>query len=52
MMLTIVFVIILVVWVDDLIIAYCNINIDMLCQFKDNMKSKFRMKDLGEISQF
>ena len=50
-MLTIMFVIILVVWVDDLIIAYDN-NIDMLCQFKDNMKCKFRMKDLGEISQF
>ena len=43
-------VIILVVWVDDLIIA--SNNIDMLCQFKDNMKCKFSMKDLGKISHF
>ena len=42
--------IILVVWVDDLIIA--SNNIDMLCQFKDNMKCKFSMKDLGKISHF
>ena len=43
-------VIILAVWVDDLIIA--SNNIDMLCQFKDNMKCKFSMKDLGKISHF
>lgn len=43
-------VIIIVVWVDDLIIA--SDDIDMLCQFKNNMKCKFRMKDLGEISHF
>ena len=43
-------VIIVVVWVDDLIIA--SNNTDKISQFKENMKSKFRMKDLGEISYF
>ena len=43
-------IIIVVVWVDDLIIA--SNNTDKISQFKENMKSKFRMKDLGEISYF
>ena len=37
-------------WVDDLIIA--SNNTDKISQFKENMKSIFRMKDLGEISYF
>ena len=43
-------IIIVVIWVDDLIIA--SSNTDKISQFKENMKSKFRMKDLGEISYF
>ena len=36
-------VMVLVVWVDDLIIASNNLN--MINMFKGNMKSRFRMKD-------
>ncbi|CAB4024008.1 Hypothetical predicted protein, partial [Paramuricea clavata] len=43
-------IVIVVIWVDDLIIA--SNNTDKISQFKENMKSKFRMKDLEEISYF
>jgi hypothetical protein len=43
-------IIIVVIWVDNLIIA--SSNTDKISQFKENMKSKFRMMDFGEISYF
>jgi hypothetical protein len=42
-------IIIVVVWVDLIISSN---NTDKISQFKENMKSKFRMKDLREISYF
>ena len=43
-------VIIVIIWVDDMIIAAS----DMTCldQFKETMREKFSMKDLGQISYF
>ena len=41
---------VVVVWVDDLLLASNSTN--MINQFKENMKCKFRMKDLGKISYF
>lgn len=40
----------IIIWVDDLIIAASKMN--LLETFKDTMKSKFNMKDLGKISNF
>ena len=40
--------IIVIIWVDDLIIAASSE--DCLIRFKDTMKSQFSMKDLGKIS--
>lgn len=42
--------IIVIIWVDDLIIAASTE--DYLIRFKDTMKSQFSMKDLGKISYF
>ena len=42
--------IIVIIWVDDLIIAASNS--DLLNRFKNTMRSKFNMKDLGKISYF
>ena len=42
--------IIVIIWVDDLIIAASSE--DCLIRFKDTMKSQFSMKDLGKISYF
>lgn len=42
--------IVVIIWVDDLIIAASND--DLLNSFKDTMKSQFNMKDLGKISYF
>lgn len=42
--------IIVIIWVDDLIIAASSE--DLLNSFKEIMKSKFNMKDLGKISYF
>jgi len=42
--------ILVIIWVDDLIIAAGNEN--SLNTFKDSMRSKFNMKDLGKISYF
>lgn len=42
--------IIVIIWVDYLIIAASNN--DVLDTFKETMKSKFNMKDLGKISYF
>lgn len=39
-----------IIWVDDLIIAASNNN--LLNTFKETMRSKFNMKDLGKISSF
>ena len=39
-----------IIWVDDLIIAASNMN--LMNSFKDNMKRRFKMKDLGKISYF
>lgn len=39
-----------IIWVDDLIIAASNTN--LLNTFKETMRSKFNMKDLGKISSF
>ena len=41
---------IVIVWVDDLIIA-CS-DMQVMNQFKESMKAKFKMKDLGPISCF
>ena len=41
---------VVVVWVDHLLLASNSTN--MINQFKENMKCKFRMKDLGKISYF
>ena len=43
-------VIILLVWVDDVVIAASDI--DLMNEFKETMKQQFRMKDLGKISNF
>lgn len=43
-------IVIVIVWVDDLIIA--SNNVDQMNHFKESMKHKFRMKDLGKISYF
>lgn len=42
--------IVVIIWVDDLIIAASNN--ELLNGFKDTMKAKFSMKDLGKISYF
>lgn len=42
--------IIVIIWVDDLIIAASSV--DQLNKFKETMKSQFNMKDLGQISNF
>lgn len=42
--------IIVIIWVDDLIIAASSE--DQLNSFKEKMKSKFNMKDLGKIFYF
>lgn len=42
--------IIVIIWVDDLIIAASSN--DALSTFKQNMKFKFNMKDLGKLSYF
>lgn len=42
--------IIVIIWVDDLIIAASND--ELLNRFKDTMKAQFNMKDLGKISYF
>ena len=39
-----------IIWVDDLIIAASNMN--LMNSFKDNMKRRFKMKDLGKIFYF
>ncbi len=39
-----------IVWVDDLIIAASNLT--LMSQFKDTMKHQFNIKDLGKISYF
>ena len=39
-----------IIWVDDLIIAASNMN--LMNSFKDNMKRRLKMKDLGKISYF
>ena len=41
---------IVIIWVDDILIAASNK--DILAQFKEMMKGEFKMKDLGEISYF
>ena len=41
---------VVVVWVDDLLLASNSTN--MINQFKENMECKFRMKDLRKISYF
>jgi len=42
--------IVIVVWVDDLIVGASN---DLLlCETKDMLKEKFKMKDLGKLSHF
>ncbi len=43
-------IIIVVVWVDDLVIA--SDSIKLMEEFKTSMKSQFRMKDLGAITSF
>ena len=40
---------VVVVWVDDLLLSN---DPNMINQFKENMKCKFRMKDLGKIFYF
>lgn len=42
--------IVVIIWVDDLVIAASNS--DILNRFKDTMKTQFNMKDLGKISCF
>lgn len=42
--------IIVIIWVDDLIMAASDTH--LLNQFKEVMQKKFRMKDLGKISYF
>ena len=42
--------IIVIIWVDDLVIAASSN--DLLNKFKGTMKAKFNMKDLGKISYF
>ena len=41
---------IVIIWVDDILIAASNK--DIFAQFKEMMKGEFKMKDLGEISYF
>lgn len=43
-------IIIVLIWVDDLIVA--SDNMDLMNQFKEGMKRQFQMKDLGRISLF
>ena len=43
-------IIIVIIWVDDVLIA-CN-DLHVLDDFKNNLSQKFRMKDLGELSWF
>jgi hypothetical protein len=43
-------IIIVVVWVDDLVIA--SNSMKLMEEFKTSMKSQFRMKDLGAITSF
>ena len=43
-------VIIVVIWVDDMIIAASNMT--LLDKFKETMREQFNMKDLGQISYF
>ena len=43
-------IIIVVVWVDDLVIA--SDSMKLMEEFKTSMKSQFRMKDLGAITSF
>ena len=42
--------IIVLIWVDDLIVA--SDDMDLMNQFKEGMKCQFKMKDLGRISLF
>ena len=42
--------IIVLIWVDDLIVA--SDDMDLMNQFKEGMKRQFKMKDLGRISLF
>lgn len=42
--------IVILVWVDDLIIATSNNS--LLCEVKELMKNKYHMKDLGKLSYF
>ena len=42
--------VILLIWVDDLIIAANNTN--SLCDVKEMLQRKFKMKDLGELRHF
>lgn len=42
--------VILIIWVDDLIIAASNN--DLISEVKEMLKKKFRMKDLGELKNF
>lgn len=42
--------VLVIIWVDDLIIAASNL--ELVNTFKDTMKTKFNMKDLGKISYF
>lgn len=42
--------VLVIIWVDDLIIAASNF--ELLNAFKETMRSKFNMKDLGKISYF
>ena len=42
--------VILIVWVDDIIIA--GSNTDVLKEFKECLMMKFKMKDLGILSWF
>ena len=39
-----------IIWVDDLVIATNNMT--LMDGFKENMKKRFKMKDLGQISYF
>ena len=41
---------VILIWVDDLIIAASND--DVLCAIKETLKNKFKMKDIGQLSWF
>ena len=43
-------VLIVILWVDDIIVACSDIHV--MTQFKESMKAQFKMKDLGPISSF